>query len=153
MHYCEHAISRQNCCSLLELSSEYEMDELKKRCEKFVLDTYKPISNTTRHQHSSAAKTLHEYALQFVVVSQRHRLSEEVVQCCITAFVSQRSRWESMETNAFYSQLEAQSRLRVMEERIKFLENRMDTCNCGACLKLRRSPSPILFSKTKRIRL
>lgn len=37
--YCEHAISRQNCCSLLELSSEYQMDELKKRSEKFVLDT------------------------------------------------------------------------------------------------------------------
>ena len=37
--YCEHRISRQNCCSLLELSSEYQMVVLKKRCEKFVLDT------------------------------------------------------------------------------------------------------------------
>ena len=132
--YCEHAISRQNCCSLLKLSSEYQMDELKKRCEKFVLDTYQPITNTARHQHSSAAKALREEALQFVVVSQRHQLSDEVVQCCITTFVSQLSRWESMETNMFYSQLEAQSRLRIMEERVKFLEKRLDTCNCGARL-------------------
>ena len=129
--YCEHRISRQNCCSLLELSSEYQMDVLKKRCEKFVLDTYKPI---TRHHHSSAAKTLREEALQLIVVSQRHQLSEEVVQCCITTFVSQQSRWESMETNAFYSQLEAQSKVRIMEERVKFLENRLDTCDCGARL-------------------
>ena len=133
--YCEHAISRQNCRSLLELSSEYQMDDLKKRCEKFVLDTYQPIANSARHHHSSAAKALREEALQFVVVSQRHQLSNEVVQCCITTFVSQLSRWESMETNMFYSQLEAQGRLRIMEERVKFLENRLDTCNCGARLK------------------
>ena len=133
--YCEHAISRQNCCSLLELSSEYQMDELKKRCEKFVLDKYKPIMNTTRHEHPTVAKALCDEALQFVVVSQRHQLSEEVVQCCITTFVSQLSRWESIETNMFYSQLEAQSKLRIMEERVKFLEKRLDTCNCGARLK------------------
>ena len=133
--YCEHAISRQNCCSLLELSSEYQMDELKKRCEKFVLDTYQPITNTTRHQHSSAAKALCEEALQFVVVSQRHQLSEEVIQRCITTFASQLSRWESMETNMLYSQLEAKYRLRIMEERVKFLENRLDMCNCGVRLK------------------
>ena len=133
--YCEHAISRQNCCSLLKLSSEYQMDELKKRCEKFVLDTYQPITNTARHQHSSAAKALREEALQFVVVSQRHQLSEEVIQHCITTFASQLSRWEGMETIMFYSQLEAKYRLRIMEERVKFLENRLDTCNCGARLK------------------
>ena len=132
--YCEHAISRQNCCSLLELSSEYQMDELKKRCEKFVLDTYKPITNTSRHQHSSTTKPLGEEALQFVVVSQRHQLSEEVVQCCITTFASLLSRWESMEANAFYSQLERQYKQRVMEERLKFLENRLDSCNCGGRL-------------------
>ena len=93
--YCGHAITRQNCCSLLELSSEYQMDELKKRCEKFVLDTYRPINvmNTTpRYSHSSVAKTLREEALQFVVISQRHQLSEEVVRLCITTFVSQLSR-------------------------------------------------------------
>lgn len=132
--YCEHAISRQNCCSLLELSSEYQMDELKKRCEKFVLDTYKPITNTTRHQHSSTSKALREEALQFVIVSQRHQLSEEVVQCCIATFASQLSRWESMEANALYSQLERQYKQRVMEERVKFLENRLDSCNCGGRL-------------------
>ena len=155
----EHAISRQNCCSLLELSSEYQMDELKKRCEKFVLDTYKPmITNTARYHHSSAAKTLREEALQFVVVSQRHQLSEEVVQRCITTFVSQLSRWDSMQTNMFYSQLEAQNRLRIMEERVKFLETRLDTCNCGARLTP-SSPSPLvsptvspLFSKLRRVR-
>ena len=139
--YCEHAISLQNCCSLLELSSEYQMDELKKRCEKFVLDTYRPFNNTP------ALKKLREEALQFVEVSQRHQLSEEVVQCCITAFVSRQSRWESMETNAFYSQLEPQNRLKIMDERVKFLENRLDTCNCGKRLTPRRrfsrSPSPL----------
>ena len=133
--YCEHAISRQNCRSLLELSSEYQMDDLKKRCEKFVLDTYQPIANSARHHHSSAAKALCEEALQFVVVSQRHQLSEEVIQHCITTFASQLSRWEGMETIKFYSQLEAKYRLRIMEERVKFLENRLDTCNCGARLK------------------
>lgn len=146
--YCEHAISRQNCCSLLELSSEYQMDELKKRSEKFVLDTYKPITTITRHHHSSAAQTLREEALQFVVVSQRHQLSEEVVQRCITTFVSQLSRWDSMETNAFYSQLEAQNRLRIMEERVKFLENRLDTCNCGGRLTP-ASPSPLATVKAR----
>ena len=140
--YCEHAISRQNCCSLLELSSEYQMDELKKRCEEFVLRTYKPSTSTTVHRQSSAAKKLREEALQFVVVSQRHQLSEEVVQRCITTFVSQLSRWDSMETNTFYSQLETQNRLRVMEERVKFLENRLDTCNCGASF-----PAPNLLQK------
>ena len=84
--YCEQAISRQNCCSLLELSSEYQMDELKKRCEKFVLDTYKPVTNTTGM--SFLRHSLREEALQFVVVSQRHELSEEVVQRCISTFVS-----------------------------------------------------------------
>lgn len=140
--YCEHAITRQNCCSLLELSSEYQMDELKKRCERFVLETYKPIMNTTWYSHSSAVKTLREEALQFVVMSQRHQLSEEVVRRCITTFVSQLSRWESLETNAFYSQLESQNRLKIMEERVKFLENRLETCSCGARLT---PPSPSSF--------
>jgi len=150
--YCEHVISRRNCCSLLELSSEYQMDELKKRCEKFVLDTYTPLTNTTRYDHSSAAKTFCEEALQFVVVSQRHQLSEAVVQLCITTFVSQLSRWDSMETSTFYSQLEAQNKLRIMEERVKFLENRLDTCDCGAGLtpaSLLASPLTRMFSKSK----
>ncbi|KAL9954163.1 hypothetical protein ACROYT_G041664 [Oculina patagonica] len=126
---CKNAITRQNCCSLLELSCEYQMDELKDRCEKFVLDNYRP-----RTSRSSAVKTLREEALQFVLMSQRHQLSEQVVQRCMATFVSQGSRWESLKTNAFFSQLEPQNSQRIMEERMKFLENRLDTCRCGAKL-------------------
>ena len=138
---CEHTITRQNCRSLLELSSEYQLARLKKRCEKFILDTYRPRMTTTRSRPESAVKKLREEALQFVVMSQQHQLSEEVVQRCIATFVSQQTHWESLKTNPFFSQLEPQNSQRIMEERVRFLENRLDTCSCGA--KLGSNPSTV----------
>ena len=133
--YCKHAITRVNCCSLLELSCEYQMDELKQRCERFVLDTYNP--NMTTSTRSCIAESKYKEVLQFVLMAQRHQLRDEVVQRCISLFVSQPSSWKSLKANEFFCQLESQYRQRVTEERVKFLENRLDTCTC----KARLSPS------------
>lgn len=122
---CEHAITRQNCPSLLELSCEYQMDKLKERCEKFIRKTYRPRMTTTRSRRESAVTELREEALQYVVMSQQHQLSEEVVERCIATFVSQDRRWESLKTNPFFNQLEPQNSQRILEERVKFLENKL----------------------------
>ncbi|XP_078349973.1 uncharacterized protein LOC144634815 [Oculina patagonica] len=152
---CKNAITRQNCCALLELSCEYQMDELKDRCEEFVFDTYMPNMTTKRTERSSAVKKLREEALQFVVMSQRHQLSEKVVERCITTFVSQDTRWKSLKTNALFSQLEPQTSIKIMEERMKFLENRLDTCSCEARFPSSSEESVFLsihevFNKRKR---
>ena len=147
---CKYAITRQNCFSLLVLCCEYQMDELKERCEKFVLDTYRPHRTTTR---PSAGKTLRDEALQFVVMSQRHQLSEKVIQRCITTFVSEESRWDSLKTNELFAQLEPQNSQRIMEERIKFLEDRLDTCSCGKELPSPVSPTgETTFGKRQKVR-
>ena len=132
---CKHAITRVNCFALLELSCEYQMDELKERCEKFVLDTYTPHA---RNYSTLLCRVKSKYneALQFVLMAQRHQLRDEVVQRCISMFVSQPSSWKCLKTNEFFCQLESQYRQRVTEERVKFLENRMDTCTCKASLSL-----------------
>lgn len=117
-------ITSKNCFSLLELACEYQMEQVKERCEKFLFDIYGPKAK------NRSAATVCEEALQFVVMAQSYQLDEEVVQCCISAFVSQRAFWETLKTNKVFSQLDSQNRQRVMEERVKFLEKRMHTCYC-----------------------
>ena len=123
---CEHVITRQNCSSLLKLSCEYQMDLLKKRCEKFVLITYKETMDT----RSSTAKC--EEALHFVVMSQQYQLSEKVVQCCMSKFVSQQASWENLKANKIFSQLDPLNKQRVAEERVRFLETCAKKCTCEA---------------------
>ena len=123
---CEHVITRHNCNSLLKLSCEYQMDQLKKRCEKFVLDTYKETMDTC------SSKEKCEEALHFVLMSQQYQLSEKVVQCCMSKFVSQQASWENLKANKIFSQLDPLNKQRVAEERVRFLETCAKKCTCEA---------------------
>ena len=110
--YVEHRIDEINCFSLLELSCEYQMDRLKSRCEKFFL--FRNMSNNE--------------ALEFLVMAQRHQLSDELIQRCMSRFVSQEVPWESLKTNELYSRLDRAYAQQLVEERVKYLEKRLAAC-------------------------
>ena len=110
--YVEHRICEENCFSLLELSCEYQMDRLKARCEKYFL--FKNMTN--------------EEALEFVVMAQRHQLSDELIHRCMARFVSQETNWETLKKNELFSQLEPRYAQQLVEERVKYLEKRLASC-------------------------
>ena len=110
--YVQHRINEENCFSLLELSCEYQMDRLKKRCEQYFL-----IKNMTS-----------EEALEFVVMAQRHQLSDELIHRCMSKFVSQETNWETLKKNELFSQLEQRYSQQLVEERVKYLEKRLASC-------------------------
>ena len=78
--YVEHRICEENSFSLLELACEYQMDRLKARCEKYFL--FKNMTN--------------DEALEFVVMAQRHQLSDELIRRCMSKFVNQDTKWEAL---------------------------------------------------------
>lgn len=110
--YVKHRIGEENCFSLLELSCEYQLDGLKARCEQYFL--FKNMTN--------------EEALEFVVMAQRHQLSDELIHRCMSRFVSQEASWETLKKNELFSQLEPRYAQQLVEERVKYLEKRLATC-------------------------
>ena len=110
--YVEHRICEENSFSLLELSCEYQMDRLKARCEKYFL--FKNMTN--------------DEALEFVVMAQRHQLSDELIQRCMSRFVSQETNWETLKKNELFPQLEPKYSQQLVEERVKYLEKRLVSC-------------------------
>ena len=110
--YVEHRINEENCFSLLELSCEYQLDTLKARCEKYFL-----LKNMTK-----------EEALEFVVMAQRHQLSDELIHRCMSRFVSQEASWETLKKNELFCQLEPRYAQQLVEERVKYLEKQWASC-------------------------
>jgi len=110
--YVEHRICEENSFSLLELACEYQMDKLKARCEKYFL--FKNMTN--------------EEALEFVVMAQRHQLSDELIHRCMSRFVNQETKWEALKKNDLFAQLEPKYSQQLVEERVKYLERRVDSC-------------------------
>ena len=110
--YVEHRICDENSFSLLELACEYQLDRLKARCEKYFL--YKNMTN--------------DEALEFVVMAQRHQLSDELIQRCMSRFVSQETNWETLKKNELFTQLEPRYSQQLVEERVKYLEKRLASC-------------------------
>lgn len=122
--YVEHRICEENSFSLLELSCEYQLDRLKARCEKYFM--CKSMNN--------------EEALEFVVVAQRHQLSNELIQRCMQRFVSQETNWETLKKNELFSQLEPRYSQQLVEERVKYLEKRLASCKSTIeVLKMKKS--------------
>jgi len=110
--YVEHRICEENSFSLLELACEYQMDRLKARCEKYFL--FKNMTN--------------EEALEFVVMAQRLQLSDELIHRCMSRFVNQETKWEVLKKNDLFAQLEPKYSQQLVEERVKYLERRVDSC-------------------------
>ena len=122
--YVEHRICEENSFSLLELSCEYQLDRLKARCEKYFM--YKSMTN--------------DEALEFVVMAQRHQLSNELIQRCMQRFVSQETNWETLKKNELFSQLEPRYSQQLVEERVKYLEKRLTSCKSTIeVLKMKKS--------------
>lgn len=109
--YVEHRICEENSFSLLELACEYQMDRLKARCEKYFL--FKNMTN--------------DEALEFVVMAQRHQLSDELIRRCMSKFVNQDTKWEALKKNDLFAQLDPKYSQQLVEERVKYLERRVDS--------------------------
>ena len=79
-------ISKENCLALMKLSTEYQIDRLKIRCEEYL--RYWCITDMTVDE-----------ALEVIIVSQRYPLEKWIVETCVNKFVSQTGdTWEEIET-------------------------------------------------------
>lgn len=79
-------ISKENCLALMKLSTEYQIDRLKIRCEEYL--RYWCITDMTVDE-----------ALEVIIVSQRYPLEKWIVETCVNRFVSQTGdTWEEIET-------------------------------------------------------
>ena len=85
-------ISKENCLALMKLSTEYQIDRLKIRCEEYL--RYWCITDMTVDE-----------ALEVIIVSQRYPLEKWIVETCVNRFVSQTGdTWEEVQKHKRYSE-------------------------------------------------
>ena len=103
-------ISKENCLALLKLSTEYQIDRLKTRCEECLrcwCEEYMTVDE----------------ALEVIIVSQKYFLHEWIVKKCVDKFVSQIGQtWEKIQKHERYCELEKETVKRLTEERVNHLE-------------------------------
>ncbi|CAH3148089.1 unnamed protein product, partial [Porites evermanni] len=103
-------ISKENCLALLKLSTEYQIDRLKTRCEEYL------------RCWCQEDLTVDE-ALEVIIVSQKYFLHEWIVKKCVDKFVSQVGQtWEKIQKHERYCELEKETVKRLTEERVNHLE-------------------------------
>ena len=103
-------ISKENCLALLKLSTEYQIDRLKTRCEEY-LRCWCQMDMTV------------DEALEVIIVSQKYFLHEWIVKNCVDKFVSQLGQtWEKIRKHERYCELEKETVKRLTEERVNHLE-------------------------------
>ena len=107
-------ISKENCLALMKLSTEYQIDRLKIRCEEYL--RYWRITDMTVDE-----------ALEVIIVSQRYPLEKWIVETCVNRFVSQtRVSWEEIQKHKRYSGLEPDCVKRLTEARVNYLEKMLN---------------------------
>ena len=103
-------ISKENCLALLKLSTEYQIDRLKTRCEEYL------------RYWCRGELTIAE-ALEVIIVNQRYFLEDCIVKKCVDMLVSQTGHtWEQIQKHERYSELEKQTVEWLTEERVNHLE-------------------------------
>ena len=103
-------ISKENCLALLKLSTEYQIDRLKTRCEEYL------------RYWCRGELTIAE-ALEVIIVNQRCFLEDCIVKKCVDMLVSQTGHtWEQIQKHERYSELEKETVKWLTEERVNHLE-------------------------------
>ena len=118
-------ISKENCLFLLKLSTEYQIDRLKTRCEEFLSYWCRDGMNI-------------DEAVEVIIVSQTHSVEEWIVKRCVGQFVSRTDKkWVQLQKHKRFSELEPSTVKHITEERVDYLERRLnvgDTCRIGILL-------------------
>ena len=105
-------ISKENCLFLLKLSTEYQIDRLKTRCEEYLSHWCRDGMNI-------------DEAMEVITVSQKFSVEEWIVEQCVDQFVSQTDKkWVQLQKHKRFSELEPAMVKHITEERMDFLERR-----------------------------
>ncbi|XP_073258764.1 speckle-type POZ protein-like [Porites lutea] len=105
-------ISKENCLFLLKLSTEYQIDRLKTRCEEYLSHWCEDGMNI-------------DEAMEVIIVSQRYNVEEWIVKRCVDRFVSQTDKtWVQLQQHKRFSELEPSNVKHITEKRMAFLERR-----------------------------
>ena len=105
-------ISKENCLFLLKLSTEYQIDRLKTRCEEYLSHWCRDGMNI-------------DEAMEVITVSQKFSVEEWIVEKCVDQFVSQTDKkWVQLQKHKRFSELEPAMVKHITEERMDFLERR-----------------------------
>ena len=105
-------ISKENCLFLLKLSTEYQIDRLKTRCEEYLSHWCEDGMNI-------------DEAMELIIVSQRYSVEEWIVKRWVDRFVSQTDKtWEQLQKHKRFSELEPSIVKQITEKRMAFLERR-----------------------------
>lgn len=90
-------ISKENCVALLKLSTEYQIDRLKTRCEEYL-------------RYWCRGEVTIAEALEVIIVSQRYALEDCIIKKCVIKLVSQTGHtWEQIQEHERYSELEKET--------------------------------------------
>ena len=107
-------IFKGNCLSLLKLSTEYQIDRVKTRCEEYLY-------------YWSTSDMEEEEALEVIIFNQTYPLEEKVIQKCVNRFVTQtKQTWVEIQKHRLYPELKPASVKQLTEGRLAYLEERLD---------------------------
>ena len=107
-------ISKENCLFLLKLSTEYQIDRLKTRCEEYL-------------SHWCGDGMNMDEAIEVIIVSQKYSVKEWIVEQCVDKFVSQTDKkWVQLQKHKRFSELEPAMVKHISEERMDYLEQRLN---------------------------
>ena len=111
----ELPITKKNCFTLLQLANEYQIDQLKKKCEQYFYNLC---------QKGNIAP---DEAIEVIFLSQKYPLSDQTVGCCTKIFAAQeRKAWPELKKHKLFEQLDPENVHRITEERIKHFEDKLD---------------------------
>ena len=107
-------ISKENCLFLLKLSTEYQIDRLKTRCEEYL-------------SHWCQGGMNIDEAMEVITVSQKYSVEEWIVEQCVDQFVSQTDKkWVQLQKHKRFSELEPAMAKHITEERVDYLERSLN---------------------------
>ena len=110
----EFRITKKNCFFLLTLSFEYQIDVLTARCETFICTWYKKDMTA-------------DEAMELIVLSQKYPLNDKTVQGCMKRFACQeKTSWKDLKKHRLFPEVEPVNAQRIVEERVKYLEESME---------------------------
>ena len=107
-------IFKGNCLSLLKLSTEYQIDRVKMRCEEYLY-------------YWSTSDMEVEEALEVIIFNQTYPFEEKVIQKCVNRFVTQtKQAWVEIQKHRLYPELNPESVKQLTEGRLAYLEERLN---------------------------
>ena len=107
-------ISKENCLFLLKLSTEYQIDRLKTRCEEYLSYWRRDGMNI-------------DEAVEVIIISQKYSVEKWIVERCVDQFVSRTDKkWVQLQKHKRFSELEPSTVKLITEERVDYLERRLN---------------------------